>query len=111
MANHDTSHPLVSPTLPESEEGEEDYHTMITVELTKKTHAKLTPHSFQNVKDFLAYRKMHGYVMSQQSAKANWDSLEDLLPAAIAQRDAIYVNTIDPAEKKIRKKFKEIVYC
>ena len=81
---------------------------MITVELTAKIHAKLTPHSFRNVEDFLAYQKMHDYVMSQQSVKANWDSLGALLPTAIAQRDAISVNTIDPAEKKSRKKYKEI---
>ena len=95
-------------TLPASEEGEEDYTKTITVELTAKTHTKLTPHSFRNVEDFLAYQNMHDYVLSQQSAKANWDSLEALLPAVIAQLDAISANTIDPAEKKSRKKYKEI---
>ena len=62
---------FIHPTLPVSEEGEEDYHKTTNVELTEKTHAKLTPHSFRNVEDFLAYQKMHDYVMSQQSAKAN----------------------------------------
>ena len=46
--------------------------------------------------------------MSQQNAKANWDSLELLLPAAELQRSAISPNTLDPAEKKTRKKFKDM---
>ena len=105
---HEPPLSFIPPTLPAFEEGEEDYTKTITVELTAKTHAKLTPHSFRNVEDFLAYQKMHDYVLSQQSAKANWDALEALMPAAIAQRDAISANTIDPAEKKLRKKYKEI---
>ena len=98
------------PALPTTEEGEEDYTKTITVELTAKTHAKLTPHSFRNVEDFLAYQKMHDYVLSQQSARANWYPLEALLPAAIVQCDAISVKTIEPAEKRSCKKCKEIVY-
>ena len=46
---------FIPPTLPASEEREEDYNKTINVELTAKTHTKLTPHSFRNVEDFLAY--------------------------------------------------------
>ena len=106
---HDPPLRFNPPALPTTEEGEEEYTKTITVELTAKTHAKLTPHSFRNVEDFLAYQKMHDYVLSQQSAKANWESLEDLMPAAVAQYAAIPANTTDPAEKKQRKKFKEVV--
>jgi len=104
---HEPPLSFIPPTLPAPEEGEEDYHKTITVELTAKTHTKLTPHSFRNVEDFLAYQNMHDYVLSQQGAKTNWDSLELLVPAATAQRDAISANTTDPAEKKLRKKYKE----
>ena len=96
--------------LPVSEEGGEDYHKTITIELTGKTHAKIIPHFFRNVEDFLAYQKQLDYVLSQQSAKANWDSLEALLPIAILQHDAISVNTINPAEKKKRKSTR-CVHC
>jgi len=80
---HEPPLSFIPPTLPASEEGEEDYNKTITVESTAKTHTKLTPHSFQNVEDFLAYQNMHDYVLSQQGAKANWDYLEVLLPVTI----------------------------
>ena len=51
---------------------------------------------------------MHDYIMLQQNAKANWESLEALLPATDLQCDAISPNMIDPAKKKTRKKFKEM---
>ena len=51
---------------------------------------------------------MHDYVLSQQSTRANWDSLKTLLLGTIAQRDVIFANTINPTEKKTRKKFKEM---
>jgi hypothetical protein len=60
------------------------------------------------VEEFLGYQKQHDYVLSQQSAKANWDYLKTLLLGAIAQRDAISVDTINPTGKKTRKKFKEM---
>jgi hypothetical protein len=105
---HDPPLSFVPPPLPATEEGEEDYTKTITVELTDKTYHKIIPHSYRNIEDFLAYQKMHDYIMSQQNAKANWDSLELLLPAAELQRDAISANTLDPAEKKTRKKFKDM---
>ena len=46
--------------------------------------------------------------MLQQNAKANWESLGALLPDAELQYNAISPNTIDPAEKKTHKKFKEM---
>ena len=60
------------------------------------------------MEEFLGYQKQHDYVLSQQSAKANWDYLKTLLLGAIAQRDAISVDTINPTGKKTRKKFKEM---
>ena len=62
---------FIPPSLLAAEEGEEDYHKTITVELTEKNHAKVTLHSFQNVEDFLVYQKHHDYVLSQPSAKVN----------------------------------------
>ena len=94
--------------LPATEEGEEDYHKTITIELTEKTYTKVTPHSFRNVEDFLVYQKQHDYVLLQQSAEANCNSLEVLLPTDIAQRDAISAKTVDAAGKKTRRKFKEM---
>ena len=46
--------------------------------------------------------------MSQQDAKAKWKKILVLFKAACVSRDAISANTINPAEKKARKKFEDL---
>jgi len=51
---------------PVREDGDEDYTPSITVELDQKTTAKVIPHTFSNVEDFLSFQNHHDYILSQQ---------------------------------------------
>ena len=93
------------------EEGDEDYNKTITVELDSKTTSKIAPHTFVNIEDFLMHQKHHSYVLSQQDAKANWKKINVLYLEAVKNRDAISVTTIDPTEKKNRKKYEDSWPC
>ena len=92
-----------------AEDGEELNVRSITIELDSKTTSKIVPHTFISVEDFLSFQKQHDYIMSQQDAKAKWKNICILRDATIAKRDAISANTIDPAEKKARKKHNDQV--
>ena len=95
------------PDIPSRDDGEEESHRSINVALDSKTVSKFTPHTFTTVEDFLAFQKQHAYVMSQQDVKANWKKILVLFKAACVSRDALSANTVNPAEKKARKKFED----
>ena len=112
---HDPPLHFAPSKVPETAEGEEDNTKSITVELTKETTIKVKPYIHTNTEHFLLYQKNHGYILSQQDAKPNWDKLDKLQVQAQADADALSTTArsadlrLAAKEKKNRKRLLDLV--